>query len=160
MTEEPPEDPSGRLRPTGPGALTAWLAVGLVGGWSWHRVLGAVGSPVPVVAWTQGLALVFVAAVLAGVAWLTRRSLRGRAEPVEAHRMVNRLVLARACALVGALLAGGYLGYVVGWVGVFSEIRTERIVRALLAAAGGALMTGAAIALERACRVRSDDEGA
>ena len=35
---------------------------------------------------------------------------------------MNRLVLARACALVGALVAGGYLGYALSWVGVDTEL--------------------------------------
>ena len=30
---------------------------------------------------------------------------------------MNRLVLARACALVGALVAAGYVGYAVSWLG-------------------------------------------
>ena len=35
----------------------------------------------------------------------------------EPHRAVNRLVLGRAGALVGALVAGGYAGYAVSWIG-------------------------------------------
>ena len=43
--------------------------------------------------------------------WRTWREVHVRRERLEPHRAVNRLVLARACALVGALVAGGYLGY-------------------------------------------------
>ena len=157
MSERPPED-TGRLRPTGPGALTAWTVAGLVLGWLWRRLAEAVGRPVPLVTWTQGLALLFVAAVLGAVAWATYRAVRESRPALEPHRLVNRLVLARACALVGALLAGLYLGYAVSWVGVETELRLERIARALVAAAGGAAMCVSALLLERACRVRSGGE--
>lgn len=153
-------DPEARLRPTGPAALTGWAVAGLVLGWGWHRVAGMLDRPVPVVSWTQALVLFFVAAVLGGVAWATHRSLRAGESLVAPERMVNRLVLARACVLVAALLAGGYAGYALSWVGVASELRTERIVRAGVAAAGAVVMAVASLLLERACRVHSDDDAA
>ncbi len=136
------------------------LAVGLVGGWSVRLVVNALDRTAPLVGWTQALALFFVAAVLAGTAWLTRRAL---AEPVrrpEPHQLVNRLVLARACALVGALVAGGYSGYALSWLGASAELADVRAVRSLVAAAGGACVTGAALWLERACRVPLGDDEA
>lgn len=159
MTSQPPEQ-EGRLAPTSPGAITAWAVVGLIGGWLVRRVMEYADRPAPMVTWTQSFALLFAAAILLGVAWLTRRAVRSATDQVEAHRMVNRLVLARATVLVGALLAGAYAGYALSWVGVASQLRTERIVRALAASAGGTLVAGASMLLERACRVRSDDESA
>ena len=38
-------------------------------------------------------------------------------------------MLARACALVGALAAGGYAGYAVTWLGDASELADERLLR-------------------------------
>jgi hypothetical protein len=72
--------------------------------------------------------------------------------------MVNRFVLARACALVGALVGGFYLGFALSWLGQGSELAGDRMLRSAVAALGAAAMTLAAVLLERACRVRSDDD--
>lgn len=166
MSETPPEEhqdgeppPAGRLRPTTPGALTAWAAVGLVGGWLLRPVAERVQGTAPIVTWLQPFALLFVAAVLGAVAWLTWRTLHVRHEYLEPQRAVNRLVLGRACALVGALVAGGYAGYALAWLGVDTDLAQQRVGRSALGALGGALVTSTALLLERACRVRSDDSG-
>ncbi len=76
---------------------------------------------------------------------------------MEPHRAVNRLVLARACVVVGGLVTGGYLGYAVSWLGVPTELGDERMLRSALAGLAGAGVVVAALFLERACRVPSDD---
>ncbi len=81
-----------------------------------------------------------------------------RRERLEPRRAVNRLLLARSCAYVGALVAGGYAGYAVSWLGVGAELADQRAWRSLAAAAAGAAITITAVLLERACRVRSDDD--
>ena len=77
---------------------------------------------------------------------------------LEPHRAVNRLVLARACALVGALVAGGYVGYAVSWVGVDTELADQRVWRSAVAALAGVAIVITSLLLERACRVRSDPD--
>ena len=57
------------------------------------------------------LALVLAAVILGAVAWSTYRDLHRRGRLLEAHQAVNRLVLAKSCALAGAMVAGGYFGY-------------------------------------------------
>lgn len=158
MSSDPPgeESPGGRLRPTSAGPLTAWAVVGLVGGWLLHPVAAQVLGSAPIVTWTQCLALFLIAAVLGGTAWLTWRAIHVRRERLEPHHAVNRLVLARASALVGALVAGGYLGYAVSWLGVDTELASQRVWRSVVAAAGGVVTVITAVLLERACRVRSD----
>lgn len=161
MTEDPSEHPEGhpegRLRPLSGGVLAVCATVGLVGGWLVHRVADRLGETPPVVTWSQGIVLALLAGVLALVARATSRTLEER-EPVEAYRMVNRLVLARASALVGALAAGGYAGYAISWLGDGSDMVGTRLLTAALAALGGLLFLAAALWLERACRVRSDGE--
>lgn len=155
MTEGPPES---RLRPIS-GALLAGCAVaGLAGGRLLHPLMVGLGRPAPVVTWPQALALVLVAALLGLVAWHTWRTNHVHQLPLEPHRAVNRLVLARACAVVGALAAGGYLGYGVSWLGDPSPIADQRVLRSWVAAAGGAAVVVASLLLERACRVRSEGE--
>ncbi|MEI2711918.1 MAG: DUF3180 domain-containing protein [Nocardioides sp.] len=154
------EEPQGSLRPTSPAALTAFAVVGLVCGWLVRRIFAAVDLVAPLVTWTQGLVLLVAAAALAGTAYVTTRQV---AEPVrrpQSHQLVNRLVLARASALVGALLAGAYAGYAVSWLGSLAELAEQRALRSAVAAIAGVTVTAAALWLERACRVSSDDESA
>lgn len=163
MTDGPSgEEPGGpppetRLRPTSPATVGGTVMTGLVGGWLLHPVADRVASP-PVVSWLQPFALAFVAGLLLVTAWSTHRALQVRRGWIEPHRAVNRLVLARACVVVGGLVAGGYAGYAVSWLGLPGELADDRILRSLLAAAAGAAIVVAALLLERACRVRSDDE--
>lgn len=120
----------------------------------------ALAGTAPLVSWTQPLALALVAAILGGTAWATWRTLHVHQRRLEPHRAVNRLVLARACALVGALVAGGYAGYAVSWLGVGAELAGERAWRSLVAAAGGVAIVATALLLERACRVPPEDRDA
>jgi hypothetical protein len=162
----PPEDeerdrqtpPEGRLQPTSPGVLTAWGLVGLVGGWLLHAYADRAMDAAPIVTWTQPLALFLVAAILAVTARATWRTVHVRRERLQSHQAVNRLVLARACAYVGVLVAGGYLGYALSWVGVSAELADQRAVRSLVAGLGGACVVVTALLLERACRVRNEDD--
>ncbi len=90
----------------------------------------------PIVSWLQPLALFLVVAILGVTAHATWRTVQVRRERLLPHQAVNRLVLARACAFVGALAAGGYLGYALSWLGVDAELADQRLVRSLVAAAG------------------------
>jgi len=157
--EEPPEGepPGGSLRPTSPVALTIWGLVGLVGGWLLHALADRRLDAAPMVTWAQPLALFLVAAILGATAWATWRSVHVRRERLAPHQAVNRLVLARACALVGMLVAGGYLGYALSWVGVSAELAEQRAVRSVISALAGGCIVVTSLLLERACRVRGDD---
>jgi hypothetical protein len=132
--------------------------VGLVGGWLLHPVAERFRDTAPIVTWAQPLALLLVAAILGATAYLTWRTVQVQQERLEPHHAVNRLVLARSCALVGALVAGGYLGYAVSWLGVDTELANQRAWRSAVAAAAGVGIVVTSLLLERACRVRSDDE--
>lgn len=154
---EPPE-PGPRLQPVSGAALASAAVAGLVIGWLLRPAATRLRGSVPTVAWPQVGALFLVAGVIGLVAWHTWRSLHVERTGLESHLAVNRLVLARACALVGALVAGGYAGYAVSWLGTGSEIAGERVLRAAVAALGGLAVLVASVLLERACRVRSEEE--
>ncbi|CUR54422.1 conserved membrane hypothetical protein [metagenome] len=154
MTEE---QPVGSLTPTPAGVLAALFVTGMVCGWALHRVGERLWDYAPLVTWAQVSVLAFVAAILGATAWVTWRQVHVHHHRIEPHRAVNRLVLAKSCALVGALVAGGYVGYAVSWVGLEAELAGQRVFRSLLAALASGLLTVAAVALERACRVRKDD---
>jgi hypothetical protein len=158
--DQDPEEHEGRLHPLTPVPLTVAAVLGLVGGWLLHPVAERLTGSAPVVTWLQGLVLLFVSAVLGGVAWTTRRTLDGRARRLEPYQAVNRFVLARACALVGAAVAGGYAGYAVSWLGDGSEMAGQRLATSALAAVGGVAVVISALLLERACRVPPDGDAA
>jgi hypothetical protein len=156
---EPPGTPDPRrLRTTGPKVLTALALVGLVAGWSVRPVSTALGAPAPRVSWLQVSALYLVAAILLFLARATHRAVQQGHQRLRPHEAVNRLVLAKSCALVGALVAGAYLGYALSWVGIEAELAPERIVHSLAAAGGAVLSVVGSLLTERACRVRGDDD--
>jgi lysylphosphatidylglycerol synthetase-like protein (DUF2156 family) len=158
-SDEEPDGPAPerRLQPTSPATVGGSVMVGLVAGWLLHPIADRVASP-PVVSWLQPIALFFVGAVLLATARATHRALHVRREYLEPHRAVNRLVLARACVVVGGLVAGGYAGYALSWLGVPGELADDRILRSLVAAAAAVVIVVGALLLERACRVRKDHE--
>lgn len=159
----PPDDdpeepgPTGSMAPLGPGPLVGAGLLGLVLGSLWRPVAERVWGIAPVVTWVQGGVLFFVAAVLGGVAWVTWRQLRTLGGRPEAHLAVNRLVLGRACALVGALVAGVYAGYAVAWIGPDAELARARVWRSIFASVGGISLVVTGKLLERACRVPPGD---
>ena len=149
---EDEQEPRGTLRPTSARAHTAWTVVGLVVGWGIHPLLSRLGDRPPLVSWTQALALLLVAGIMGYLAWHTWQTVQVRGQRLEVHQAVNRLVLARACALGGALVAAGYLGYAVSWLGDESQFADRWILRSLVAAVGGGGVMLASLVLERACR--------
>ncbi|MCW2794606.1 DUF3180 domain-containing protein [Nocardioides sp.] len=160
MTEPAPDEvpPVGGLRPTSAAVLAAWGVTGLVGGWLLHPLAERVNGTAPIVTWTQPLALLLVAAILGLTAWSTWRAVQVRRERLEPHQAVNRLVLARACAYVGALVGGGYLGYALSWLGDNAELADQRAWRSSVSALAGVAIAVTGLLLERACRVPSDPD--
>jgi uncharacterized membrane protein (Fun14 family) len=154
--EEEPR-PAGHVRTTSPGAVTGFAVVGLVLGWALRPVSVRIDGTAPTVGWLPVLALAFVAVVVASVAWLTHRSLHRRGERLEPHHAVNRLVLAKSCALAGALVAGAYLGYALSWLGLDAELARQRVGHALVGGLAGAGLVVGSLLLERACRVSRED---
>lgn len=155
---EPP-DPVGRVGTTKPGTLVLVGLAGLVAGWALRPVSIELQGTAPRVAWVQVLALALVAVILGAVAGSTYRTLQTRHQRIAPHQAVNRLVLAKACALAGAAVAGGYLGYALSWLGVDdAELAGERLTRSGLAGVAGVAIVAGSLLLERACRVRRGGE--
>ncbi len=147
--------PEGHVGPTGPGTVVGSALVGLVLGWLVRPVSVRLDGTAPTVGWLPVVTLGFVAAVIGWVAWSTYRLIHRRRERLEPHKAVNRLVLAKACAVTGALVAGAYVGYAVSWLGLTdAALARERVVHSLLAALAAALLVVGSLLLERACRVR------
>ncbi len=161
MSESPDEEREptpGRISLTGPAALVLAGVPGLVLGWGLRTAALQLGYVEPRVSLLSIFVLFFVAAIIGGSAYLTRRTVRRDRFALAPHQAVNRLVLGKACALVGVFLLGGYLGYAVAQLGVGEPAAVTRLWRSLVAALGAAATTAAALLLERACRVPKDSE--
>jgi len=156
---EPPEPPAGHVGTTGAGPLVGFAVTGLVLGWLLRPASIRLNGSAPTVGWTPVLALLLVAVILGSVAWQTHRDLHRRGVRLEPHKAVNRLVLAKASALVGALVAGGYFGYAISWWRVSeAALARDRLVQSLVAGVAGVLIVAGSLLLERACRVRGGDD--
>jgi len=131
--------------------------IGLVLGWSIRPLALRFDYPEPNISFTSIGAFFFVAAIIGATAYVTRRTVRRNRLDLAHHQAVNRLVLGKACALVGALALGGYLGYALAQLGVANPASDTRLWHALLAALGALCATVAALLLEHACRVPDDD---
>jgi hypothetical protein len=153
---DPGREPEGRLRLTDPRTLLALGTVGLVLGWSVRPATRALGWTTPTTSWLQIFGLAVAVAVVASTVRHTRRSLRRRTGDLRPHEAVNRMVLGKACALVGALAAGLYAGSAISWLGALSELSEEYSLRALLAALLAVGLSVGGLLLERACRIEDD----
>ncbi|MBS41810.1 MAG: hypothetical protein CMH83_01290 [Nocardioides sp.] len=140
------------MEPTSRPVLAVWALVGLVLGWLVHPVTARLGTP-PTLTWSAPAALAVCAAVVGAVAWSTWRAVQVRRERLDSGQGMNRLVLARACAYAGSLVAGGYVGYALSWVGDPAELADERMLRSGAAALASFALVVASLVLERACRV-------
>lgn len=154
----PPEPTPGTVRPSRPGPLVVLGVVGLIGGWGVRWLCLTAGWSEPRVSWPTVVMVWFFAAAVALVAWHTEQ-VRRRRTRLEPHRAVNRLVLAKAAAVAGALLIGAFVGYAIAQLGATeSNLAGTRLWHSLAVAAGAVVLLVAALLLERACRVPDDEE--
>jgi hypothetical protein len=145
------------MAPMPPALLFAWAAAGFVLGWGVRVGFDWWGRMPPTVDWLQPVTLFILAAILGWAAWTTHRAVQVRRAPLPPHQMVVRLLLARASALVAALVGGGYLGYGASWFGDAAHLAEERMWRSFVAATACAVAVIAAMLLERACRTPTED---
>lgn len=145
------EEPPGHLRPLGPGPLVVAGLVGLVVGWLIRPFALRADRVVPHVPPLSVALIFFAAAIVYGAAWITWRMVHRAGRRLPAHQMVNRFVLARTCAVVGAVVLGGYAGNGISHLGVGES--AAQVWWSLGAAAGGLALLVAGLLLERACRV-------
>jgi hypothetical protein len=146
-------EPQGRIALTGPAPVVGAGVLGLVLGWAVRPLCLRLGYAEPDISLVTVSVLFFGAAIVGGSAYLTRRTVLRDRFALQPHQAVNRLVLGKACAVVGALLTGGYVGYAVAQLGVGDPASTARLWRSVLGALGALAVTVAALLLERACRV-------
>lgn len=131
------------------GALAGWLVV---------TTANAFDFTPPLVPWLTPIAL-GLAAVLVGVlARTTRDSVQIRRVRVDPQRAVTLLALAKASALAGALVAGGYLVFGLLFLSrIEAELPRERVTHSGVAMLTGIGLMVTGLLLERACEVPTDE---
>lgn len=154
--DEPPR-PSGFIRVTGPGPLVVIGLAGLFLGWAWRGQAIRSGQPTPTVSWLAVGITWFVAAVVAGTAYLTWRTVRRDPGALSAQGL-SRLVLGKTIARLGAFAFGGFLGTTISNLGVSGETAQRSILHAVVAAVGAGVGLAAGLLLEHACRVPPGSE--
>lgn len=154
------EAPSGnRVTSTPPRALVVAALFGGLAGWLLAVTTSALDVVPPSIPWSAPVGLFVVGALVGALARSTHQQIQVRRERMEPQRAVAFLVLGKASALGGALVAGGYLGYALSFVGAFEAAGPrERVIRSLVAMVGGLVLGAAGLLLERACRVPHDED--
>lgn len=134
-----------------------WIGLAaILAGWSLGLIADAVSGSLPAVLWVLIPVLLFmVVLILLGVrlvrGWVAERRYD---EFVDALTVARLLALAKALAVFGVVVAGGYVG-----LGLLAADRLtgttarDRLLLALGVALCGVLVTFAALRLERACEV-------
>ena len=135
-------------------SLTVVGGAGLVGGRLLRNAIEFFDGTAPRVGWSSALTLLLAAVVLGAFAWSTWQSLHKRHERMTSDHGIRMLALAKASALVGALMFGGYFGYALAFTDSFSTpLGKERVIQSGLAGVAGLLVMIAALLLERALKV-------
>jgi len=156
---ESPQEPRGTVVATKLSRLLAVAIVSGVVGYALVPVFEALTTTAPRVEWPQLLTLAIIAVMLSVLAWTTYKTVHRDRVRMPAERAVTVLMLAKASALVGAVVVGGYFGFGLNFVDRLDvELPRERAIRSLLAALIGVGIVISALLLERACRVPKEPD--
>jgi H+/Cl- antiporter ClcA len=132
------------------GALAAWLVV---------LTANAFDALPPRIPWSAPIGLVVFGALVGALAWSTHQRLQVRRERMEPQRAVAFLVLGKASALAGAVVAGGYLAFALMFLTrLDAATPRDRVVRSAVAVVAGVGVMIAGLRLERACKVPEDED--
>lgn len=161
--ESPPQGrgspPSPSMGPTRPATLVvAGLATAAV---AWLLISRFYGN-IPALPWLPTVTIAALAVLEGYVALNTRARIERRPgrEPVDPLAVARFVVLAKASSLAGAIFTGFYAG-VLGWLLIErTRAASDDIPAASAGLVASLALVGAALWLERSCRVpeRPDDE--
>jgi hypothetical protein len=156
-------EPGRTTATVGPTRFSTLLAMFLIGGMGGYAFVSLAkqlnGGMEPRVEWTAVGVLATIAALLLAFAYTTFRTVHRERRLIEARRAVNLLMFAKASALMGALFAGGYLGFALQFaLDLEYPPQRERFVRGCVAAVTAVTIVISALLLERACRIPEVDD--
>jgi hypothetical protein len=149
------EQPSGgSVRSTSLRALAVAAIFGALSGWLIVAASNSFDLVPPQVPWTAPVGVLLIAGLVGVFAYTTHTRIQVRKERMDPQRAVAFLVLGKASALAGALIAGGYLGYALMFVTrMDADAPRDRVIRSAIAVVAGIGLAVAGLLLERACRV-------
>jgi hypothetical protein len=155
-----PTDPNKvTVGPTRLRFLAVAFIIGAVLGYAIVPVSERLNATAPMIQWDAVVVLAAIAAMLLALAYTTYRTVHRERRLIEPHRALNYLMLAKACALTGAFVAGGYLAFGAQFLDQLNIVAPrERVVRSFSAAAAALLVMVCGLLLERACRIPRDPE--
>jgi hypothetical protein len=158
LTQQPSD---GSLRLTPFRALVVAALFGGLAGWLLVVIANALDVIPPEVPWTAPVGLILVAALVGVLAYSTHQRIQVRHERMEPQRAVAFLVLGKASALAGALVAGGYFGFAFMFLTrLDAAAPRDRVIRSAVAIVAGIVVCAMGLLLERACQVPTEpDEG-
>jgi len=150
----------GSIKITPPRALAVAALFGALAGWLVVAATNSFDLTAPQVPWTAPVGVFLIAALVGVIAYSTYQRIHVRRQRIEPQRAVAFLVLGKASALAGALVAGGYLTYALMFITrLDAAAPRDRVIKSAVAAVAGVALAVAGLLLERACRVpKSDDE--
>lgn len=123
-------------------------------GWALARALEARGAYLPLVPWAVDIAIGVLAAVVLWAGLTVRAYQQGKRPDLDGIRAARTLVLAKAAALTGSLLAGWYLAQVLLVIGDLEvEARRDKAIAAAVATLAAVVLVAAGLLAERWCQV-------
>lgn len=159
MADQPPPA-RGTVGPTRWPLLGGVFAIGTALGFALVTLTIRASGSAPRIQWSSAVGLLAITTLVGWFAYTTYRSLHRDHQRIDAARAVNLLMLAKASALAGALMAGGYVGFAVPFLDDLEiPLPRERAIRAGIAALCAVALVIAAMLLERACRVPKVEDG-
>ncbi len=156
MAEEPS---GGSVNLTPFRALVVAAVFGGLSGWLVVVIANAFDLIPPEVPWTAPIGLILVAALVGALAYATHQRIQVRRERIEPQRAVALLVLGKASALAGALVAGGYFGFALMFLArLDAAAPRDRVIRSAVAIVAGVALSIMGLLLERACKVPTEPD--
>ena len=156
MAEEPS---GGSVNLTPFRALIVAAVFGGLAGWLVVVIANAFDLIPPEVPWTAPIGLILVAALVGALAYATHQRIQVRRERIEPQRAVALLVLGKASALAGALVAGGYFAFALMFLTrLDAAAPRDRVIRSAVAIVAGVALCIMGLLLERACKVPTEPD--
>jgi H+/Cl- antiporter ClcA len=154
------EEPSGgSVNLTPFRALVVAAIFGGLAGWLVVVIANAFDLIPPEVPWTAPIGLILVAALVGALAYATHQRIQVRRERIEPQRAVALLVLGKASALAGALVAGGYFAFALMFLTrLDAAAPRDRVIRSAVAIVAGVALCVLGLLLERACKVPTEPD--
>ena len=140
-------------------ALVVAAVFGGLSGWLVVVIANAFDLIPPEVLWTAHIGLILVAALVGALEYATHQRIQVRRERIEPQRAVALLVLGKASALAGALVAGGYFAFALMFLTrLDAAAPRDRVIRSAVAIVAGVALCIMGLLLERACKVPTEPD--